>query len=76
MDQDGDEEPEDDFAAHDGAVEGGNLAGVLAIVVREAEEEDETYSPEDESDGEGDASQGRAIGDEVRSDDAVEGEVC
>lgn len=76
MNEDGDEEPEDDFAAHYGAVEGGDLAGFLAIVVWEAEEEDQTYGPEDESDGEGDAGQCGAIGDEVRSDNAVEGEVC
>ena len=76
MDEDGDEEPKDDFAAHYRAVEGGDLTGILAIVVWEAEEEDEPYSPEDESDGEGDAGQGGAVGYEVGSDDAVEGEVC
>ena len=76
LDQDGDEEPEDDFAAHYGVVEGGDLAGGLAIVVRKAEEENETYGPENESDREGNASQGGAVGDKVRGDDAVEGEVC
>ena len=76
MDQDGDEEPEDDFAAHDGAVEGGDLARSLAIVIREAEEEDKTYSPKNESDGEGDASQSGAVGDEVGSNDTIKGEVC
>jgi len=40
LDEDGDEEPEDDFAACHGGVEGGDLAGGLAVVVREAEVED------------------------------------
>ena len=56
LDEDGDEEPEDDFAAHYGAVEGGDLAGILAVVVWEAEEEDKADSPEYESDWNGDAS--------------------
>ena len=54
LDEDGDEEPEDDFAAGDGGVKGGDGAGGLAVVGGEAEEKDEADSPEKDGDGDGD----------------------
>lgn len=38
LEDDGDEEPHDDLTAEQGFVEGGDFAGLLAIVVRQAEE--------------------------------------
>lgn len=52
---------QDDFSADDGAVEGWDAAGGLAVVVWKAEEEHETDGPEEEGNGGGDTGQCRAV---------------
>ena len=53
LDEDGDEEPEDDFAASEGRVEGWDGSGGLAVIVGKTEEEDETGDPHEDGDGDG-----------------------
>ena len=67
------EEPEDDFAACDGFVEGGDLAWFLAVVVWQAEIEDEADGPEEEREGDCDAGEGGAVGYELGCYHIVEG---
>ena len=62
LDQDGDEEPGYYLAAQEGAVEGGDAAGGLAVVVWQAEEEDDADSPHEQRDGHRDSCQGRPVG--------------
>lgn len=62
LEADGDEEPEDDLAAHGRAVEGWDCAGGLAIVVREAKVESHADGDEEHGDRGGDCGEARAIG--------------
>jgi len=52
---------QDDFSADDGAVEGGDAAGGLAVVVWKAEEEHEPDGPEEDGKGGCDTRQCRAV---------------
>ncbi len=60
-----DEEPEDDFTAEEGSVEGGDGARGLAVVFGEAEEEDGADGPEEEGDGRTDGRHGGGVDDGV-----------
>jgi hypothetical protein len=54
LDDDADKEPENDFSAVNRFIERRDFAWLLAIVAREADEEDCADDPEDDSNGEGD----------------------
>ena len=75
LDENGNEEPDDDFAAEGGGVEGRDAAGRLAVVVGQAEEEEEADGPQAECDGHGDASESRPVRDEIGGLYAVEGKL-
>ena len=78
LEADGDEEPQDDLAAHGCLVEGWDCAGGLAIVVREAKVESHTDGDEDYGDGGGDCGERRAIsyhGGDFGAGDGYSGEV-
>jgi len=63
---------QDDFSADDGAVEGGDAAGGLAVVVWETEEEHEPDGPEEDGKGSCDAGQCRAVRYQGRRLDVIE----
>lgn len=58
----GDEEPEDDFPAEKGTIKGGNLARLLAVVIWKTEEEHKGDDPQEDGDRSSDAGDGRAGG--------------
>lgn len=64
LEDDGEEEPEDDFPLEDTPVEGGGVSRGLPVVGWEAEVEDQTDSPQEESDGDGDGGDGPTVRDE------------
>ena len=74
LDEDSDEEPDDDLSADDGAVEGWDAAGRLAVVVREAKEKNDANGPHEERDGDGDACKRGSVGDKSRGLYTVESE--
>lgn len=63
LDEDRDEEPDHDAALDDGAVEGRDLTGCLAVVVWQAEVDGYTDEPEDEGDQGGDGGEARVVSD-------------
>lgn len=73
LDEDGDEEPEDDFAAGNGGVEGRDGAGGLAVVGGEPEKEDEADGPEEDGEGDGDGGHDPGVDDGVGLSEAGRG---
>lgn len=63
LDDDHDEEPEDDLASEEGGVEGGDVAGGLAVVFRQADEEGGADGPHEDGDGDADGDDGCGAGD-------------
>ena len=65
LDEDRHEKPKDDFPAGDGAVEGWDGTGSLAVVGGEAGEENETNGPEHDGDGDGDGGHDPGVDDRI-----------
>ena len=76
LEHDGDEEPDDDFAAEEGDVEGWDLAWGLTVIAGETEEQDQADGPEQACDGRGDGCGGGTGGQEYTGRPAGIGRGC
>ncbi len=65
------EEPDYNLAAYERDVEGGDLAGLLTVVLWEAVVHDESDDPEQESNGDSNAGEGFVVGCDASWNDVV-----
>lgn len=66
---DGDKEPSDDLPAEKRGVERGNLAGSLAVIIRQAPPKEEANNPHEDGDGNGDGCNHRGVGNRIPTGD-------